>query len=184
MKELGHAELLAAFQQGIRITAVAPTNRYLPAVEFEVIHVEKDVVYLRSAWGGKVQVGPDSAGLRYYAAPRQSALPAKTPAKDWAFGMLPPKVHTVAVLIGNSDDKLSQAEWSQFVRSVLDTVCGSADKVHFEGHTPQISVRQSAAIVFEISTDKRHQLQRDLKDIKREFRQDFIAWVEGTTLFL
>lgn len=90
----------------------------------------------------------------------------------------------MAVLIGNSDDKLSQAEWAQFVRSVLDTVCGSADNVHFEGHTPQASPRQSVAVVFEISTDKRHELQGNLKDIKREFRQDSIAWVEGTTLFL
>lgn len=62
-----HFELLAAFRQGMRITAVAPTNRYVPAIEFEVLHVDEVKVALRSAWGGKVQVGANSAGLRYYA---------------------------------------------------------------------------------------------------------------------
>ena len=178
MKEVNsHDELLAAFNQGKRITAQAPATVDLPMFEFDVYRVDKDFVYVRSGWGGSAQLKANALGLRYIVSEVTGDLPAKTPAKDWAFRALPPKVHTVAVLIGNSDDKLSQAEWAQFVRSVLDTVCGSADKVHFEGHTPQASPRQSVAVVFEISTDKRHQLQRDLKDIKREFRQDFIAWV-------
>lgn len=182
MHDLRHNELLAAFRQGMRITAMIPTNRYLPAVQFEVLEVDEAKVVLRSAWGGKVQVKPDSPGMRYWAARMQSEPMPNCRTKNWVYR--PMSIHTVAVLIGNSDDKLSQVEWARFVRSVLDTVCGSADKVHFEGHTPQASSRQSVAIVFEINTVKRQELQGNLKKIKQEFRQDSIAWVEGTTLFL
>ena len=87
MHDLRHNELLAAFRQGMRITAMIPTNRYLPAVEFEVLHVDETKVVLRSAWGGKVQVQPDSPGMRYWVVRSHTEPSAPTKSKVW----LPPK---------------------------------------------------------------------------------------------
>ena len=66
MGELTHSELVEQFKKGVRLIAVSPTNRYLKAVEYEVLHVDENKVVLRTAWGGKVEVGPNSEEFLFY----------------------------------------------------------------------------------------------------------------------
>ena len=43
---------------------------------------------------------------------------------------------TATIQIGNSDDKLTQAEWSQFVASVDGHLCVNVTDTHFRGFAP------------------------------------------------
>ncbi len=86
---------------------------------------------------------------------------------------------TVSVLIGNSDDKLSQAEWAQFMCLVGRFVSDKAKHVHFAGHSDPACIWQNACWVFEISTSDIQELKETLIKVKEKYRQDSIAFVLG-----
>lgn len=89
---------------------------------------------------------------------------------------------TVCIQIGNSDDKLSQAQWASFVKDVSDLLHTTKVKLHFSGASSSVARWQNACWVFEITgqTDLRLALHR----IGRTYRQDSIAWLEGYTQFV
>lgn len=88
----------------------------------------------------------------------------------------------VYVSIGNSDDKLSQAEWANFIRSVGHTL-RFLDDVHIHGYwlsSPESSY-QNACWCVEFESDDLNAVQttrEDLRALGRRFRQDSIAWAE------
>jgi hypothetical protein len=97
----------------------------------------------------------------------------------------------VYITIGNSDDKLSQADWASFV---LDVDRAFQSAVQFEGawvHGRWFSRPdepwQNACWCAEWHEDLRHvvdALQRKLASIARAYRQDSIAWAEAQTTFI
>ena len=91
---------------------------------------------------------------------------------------------SVSIQIGNSDDKLSQIEWSAFIHKTSSLICNRADKVFFSGFSTPSEVWQNACWVFLIETDQSHLLWDEMKNLCREFRQDSIAWLEGITVFI
>ena len=88
---------------------------------------------------------------------------------------------TVSVLIGNSDNKLTQLRWSEFVSQLDAIIYLYCRKVHFIGCTDSSSRYQTHCIVFEIAPRNLDDLKQDLLDLRDEFKQDSIAVVVGKT---
>ena len=86
---------------------------------------------------------------------------------------------TITVIIGNSDDKLTQARWSAFVNSVALRIGELAHQVHFAGGSGNSEPWQNSAWVFEIKDWQREKLKGELAGVAHSFEQDSIAWLES-----
>lgn len=91
---------------------------------------------------------------------------------------------TVYLSIGNSDDKLTQAEWSQFVVEMIARVVSIG---HTHGawfslpHTPY----QNACWCVEYATaDDLAEAREVTVEIREKYRQDSVAWATASTEFL
>ena len=92
---------------------------------------------------------------------------------------------TSTILIGNSDNKLSQQEWSQFCGAVAECVEAYAATVEFSGHSLGPAPWQNACWVFTETADPpRPGLRRVLAHLAEQFRQDSIALIAGNTEFI
>lgn len=96
----------------------------------------------------------------------------------------------VYITIGNSDDKLSQAQWADFV-TAMDVAVGRAAALPFGrlhgawtsgNHQPW----QNACWCLELPADERFAavLRVRLGQLARRYGQDSIAWVAGDTEFI
>lgn len=90
---------------------------------------------------------------------------------------------TIIIQIGNTDNKLTQQEWSRYCRKVDECVRHHADEIHFYGHPPGDQPWQNAAWITQMDSLGRVGLVRELGNIKREFNQDSIAITLGETEF-
>jgi hypothetical protein len=91
---------------------------------------------------------------------------------------------TIAIQIDNADNKLTQAEWSEFVAAVEEAVQAHEGKVYFFGGSPNWTVRQNVAWVLECDARQAPSLKEAVTQIRKRFRQDAAAWTEGETLFI
>lgn len=96
---------------------------------------------------------------------------------------------TYVVQIGNSDNKLSQAEWSLFVEGLAHLLANMSTHIHFFGFSSPAAAWQNCCAVFD---DPRHrdewEFQKDLEqrlaDLAAMFRQDAIALQFGHMGFI
>lgn len=91
---------------------------------------------------------------------------------------------TAVVQIGNSDDKLTQAQWYDFFTATERVVSRYGGQIHFAGASMPISIWQNACWVFEIDADRVANLKANLGFLAKDFRQDSIAFTMGGTLFV
>ena len=92
---------------------------------------------------------------------------------------------TVYVSIGNSDDKLTQAQWSEFHGIFAALIRKAATQVFGDWLSASNARWQNACVAFEINAQATDRLKRALTDLAAEFNQDAIAWAETTgTQFL
>lgn len=107
---------------------------------------------------------------------------------------------TITLQIGNSDNKLTQEEWSKFVEDVNFIIHCRAAKLHFFGGSENWKKWQNVAWIFEIEEkieeetlylDKENQnlseldiLKRDIIFLRSRFEQDSVAWIVGNTEFV
>lgn len=91
---------------------------------------------------------------------------------------------TVYVSIGNSDDKLTQREWSYFVNAVHHAVSDfvAPGKLHGAWFSVPASPWQNAVWCFEV--DRPDELKGQLSEIAGRFGQESIAWAVATTEFI
>ncbi|MFG3710821.1 hypothetical protein [Micromonospora sp. NPDC047730] len=88
----------------------------------------------------------------------------------------------VYISIGNSDDKLSQAEWAEFVRRVEYVVNVAADArgghIHGSWRSASDTPWQNACWALQLPEDLQvtRNLSRNLAYLAGEFKQDSIAW--------
>lgn len=87
---------------------------------------------------------------------------------------------TAYVSIGNSDDKLTQQEWSLFFRQVA-ILLQRHGKVHGQWASEPASAWQNACWCIEVSGDSLHFVQAELVGLAMQYRQDSIAWAEVTS---
>jgi hypothetical protein len=91
---------------------------------------------------------------------------------------------TITIIAGNSDNKLTQVEWSQFLRHLGSVIGHRASQFEFTGGPDTASPFQNFAWVIRIMDDEAVRLREDIKAIRTHFRQDAVAWIEGTTQFI
>lgn len=91
----------------------------------------------------------------------------------------------VYVAIGNSDDKLTQAQWSHFCQEVDDAVRQEASEVHGEWYSPPAMQYQNAcwSIVFN-DRSRTPRLQDRLARLADKYDQDSIVWSEANVTFI
>jgi hypothetical protein len=91
---------------------------------------------------------------------------------------------TVYISIGNSDDKLTQANWSRFYRCVDTMIRDWADEIHGTWISPSDQEWQNACWCIALNAEDAAPLKRTLAVYAGEFRQDSIAWAEANTEFI
>lgn len=90
----------------------------------------------------------------------------------------------VYISIGNSDDKLTQAEWSKYVVEMLTRVV-SIGKRHGDWYSAPYTPYQNACWCVEFSSDADIQEAREVAtEIRQKWRQDSIAWAVAETEFI
>lgn len=90
----------------------------------------------------------------------------------------------LTILIGNSDDKLSQSGWSSFAQRTRDIVRTYATKIHFQGFSNSDTPYQNAAWVIEIDDRNAGNLLEALRTLRKQYNQDSIAFIQGKTEFI
>jgi hypothetical protein len=93
---------------------------------------------------------------------------------------------TITIQIGNSDDKLSQKEWSEYISAVNMEINNSTEytNIHFFGASASWESWQNACWVFEIEEFLAFNLRNNLIKIRELYKQNSIAWTEGDTSFI
>lgn len=95
-------------------------------------------------------------------------------------------MNTGIIQIGNSDDKLSQKEWAEFISNIDQVLQNWQVGLHFHGYSLPDKPWQNACWVFEVDNDLMglDDLKAELAYIARQFRQDSIAVTLGDTEFV
>lgn len=100
-------------------------------------------------------------------------------------------VETVYVTIGNTDNKLTQQEWSQFCSDVFRCVQDASNYIVFHGFSLPSAPYQNAVVAFTrmASVDGREEereriLRQRLSILASKFKQESIAWSVGQVEFL
>jgi hypothetical protein len=92
----------------------------------------------------------------------------------------------VLISIGNSDDKLTQAEWSRFVKEVRNLI---AERGYFVTHGEWFSLPdaqwQNANWCLQPAPGAPlDSVKANLRQVARIYGQDSIAWTQGEVEFL
>jgi hypothetical protein len=88
----------------------------------------------------------------------------------------------VYVSIGNSDDRLTQAEWSAFCWQV-DNLFHDVEK-HGAWYSLPAAPWQNACWCVELAIGYVDDLQAALRSLARDYRQTSVAWAVAETEFL
>lgn len=92
---------------------------------------------------------------------------------------------TITLQIGNTDDRLSQLEWSRYISSVSNWIqkyCETRSaSIHFFGTSPGDEPWQNACWVFDISKEDEPELSVAIMKVAGIFKQDSVAWTVGNT---
>lgn len=93
-------------------------------------------------------------------------------------------MNTIFVSIGNSDDKLAQQEWAEFVAAVDDLIQHFAPQIYGVFYSDPASPYQNACWSFGIDDRPARVLRKSLQSLRKKFRQDSIAWNPSMTEFI
>ena len=91
--------------------------------------------------------------------------------------------YTVYVSIGNSDDKLTQAQWSMFVDETYAAAARQA-LVHGVWTSASAARYQNACFCLELPAGRIGKVKESLARLAAEYRQDSIAWADAETTFI
>jgi len=91
---------------------------------------------------------------------------------------------TVALQIGNSDNKLTQNEWHSFCNAIHSAVLFWDGTIHFSAPSVGWADWQNAAWIFTIDERNADSLRLNVIQIRSVYKQDSAAWTEGETQFI
>jgi hypothetical protein len=91
---------------------------------------------------------------------------------------------TLTILPGNSDHKLTQVEWHDYVLEIGGLIDSWSQNVWFFGAPANWMAWQNACWVIEIMDEDMSGFSMELKLIRERYNQLSIAVVDGTTTFL
>jgi hypothetical protein len=87
---------------------------------------------------------------------------------------------TYYATIGNSDDKLSQAQWAEFAREFVAVIRIQADEIHGVWWSAPDQPWQNCCVGFSIRDDGLvGTLQESLTKLRKYYNQEAVAWVRG-----
>lgn len=87
--------------------------------------------------------------------------------------------------IGNSDDKLTQREWSEFIKEVDDRVSSMATEVHGRWFSAPDDPWQNACWSLHFKSDERLlDAARTIVEIRRTYKQESAAWTVAEPVFI
>lgn len=93
--------------------------------------------------------------------------------------------NTYVIQIGNSDDKLSQEAWADFIKSAdLYIQSLRPGEVHFSGSSNPTAPWQNYCWVIELDNAMFAPLKAQLEYYARTYNQNSIALTMGTTTFI
>lgn len=84
----------------------------------------------------------------------------------------------VFIQIGNSDDKLTQAEWASFVQEIRDLFAHKGELIG-EWFSRPDTPWQNACWMYKIKVADGETLREWLRELAKLYRQDSIAWTES-----
>jgi hypothetical protein len=91
---------------------------------------------------------------------------------------------TVYISIGNSDDKLTQAQWSKFALAIAAEVA-SIGSLHGAWTSHPLNPYQNACWCVEFASDGEAEGAKAIAaEVGREYQQDSIAWAVAETEFI
>ncbi|MGH3989854.1 MAG: hypothetical protein ACRDTZ_21460 [Pseudonocardiaceae bacterium] len=88
---------------------------------------------------------------------------------------------TVHIAIGNSDDMLSQAEWSRYVYELRQLVSASATTIHGVWFSAPDSAYQNACVGAAMSSEAVETVRAQLAALRHRYRQSSIAFNASET---
>lgn len=88
---------------------------------------------------------------------------------------------TITISIGNSDNKLTQKEWSEFVERVNKLILMNATRVHFFGGAANWMPWQNVAWIFDCEDRKIHAFKEALTFLRMAYQQDSACYLESVT---
>jgi hypothetical protein len=90
---------------------------------------------------------------------------------------------TFTIQIGNSDNKLSQLEWSKFCADLFEFGHNKCVKIWFYGQSPCDKPWQNCCMVVEYFYAGKipNELYDAIKNMAKYYKQDYIAVTEGIT---
>jgi len=91
---------------------------------------------------------------------------------------------TITIQIGNTDNKLTQQAWSEYVEEVGDICKEFSTETHFFGGPNNWERWQNVAWIFEMCPNRVNQLSSQLEICRRRYLQDSIALTAGETSFV
>ena len=90
----------------------------------------------------------------------------------------------VYISIGNSDDKLTQLEWCNYVVEMTARVA-AIGHVHGQWVSNSVSAYQNACWCVEFTTHSQIAEAREITtEIRQKYRQDSVAWAVAETEFI
>jgi hypothetical protein len=87
----------------------------------------------------------------------------------------------VTMQIGNSDDALSQQEWSEFVARMDELVKAVSSAIHFFGTSSGEKPWQNACWAFDMEEHAKEEFVAQAKRVRIFYQQDSVAIVFGKT---
>jgi hypothetical protein len=93
-------------------------------------------------------------------------------------------VKTITILVGNSDDKLTQFEWSKFVRRLTRSITHYSTEIFFHATSEGSQPWQNACWTILATKHEAAKLRSAIVRLRKEYRQDSAAWIEGEASFI
>lgn len=92
---------------------------------------------------------------------------------------------TSIILISNTDNKLTQQAWADYIRSVQEVIISGRYEILFQGFSaPQESWQNACWVLEMIDSVWVHRLRLDLSMVAKKYHQDNIALILGATEFI
>lgn len=88
---------------------------------------------------------------------------------------------TVTIQISNSDNKLTQGEWAQFITEMRRAIQENCDKVHFIGGSDTFAPWQNACWVVAVPDENLERFRSIIVGVRRAYYQDSVALTCGNT---
>lgn len=85
----------------------------------------------------------------------------------------------VVISVGNTDNKLSQAEWHDFTFELNVEINQTSAKVHFFGGPPNWFKWQNVAWILEVDAEDVVYLQKRTRQVREKFGQTSVFFMIG-----